>query len=150
MTLWVKCQRQKQTFMTSVKIAGMGEAGKSSSIRVDTRVKGSTYPVFFSKCFHNTILILFKTWKKAELSNYVSTMGILMPPACFMGMVVFVSLLSNIEEYHCLRRFGFVFVLMLLRKLENLLVKFSWWGTGLQNENMPLERIHWWMLFFSP
>lgn len=117
--------------MISVKIVGMGEVGKSSSIRVDIRVKGSIYLVFFSKCFYNIILIFFKIWKKVEFLNYVFIMGIFMLFVCFMGMVVFVSLFSNIEEYYCLRRFGFVFVLMLLRKLENLLVKFFWWGTGL-------------------
>lgn len=27
----------------------------------------------------------------------------------FKGIVIFASLLSNLEEYHCLRRFGFWF-----------------------------------------
>lgn len=48
--------------------------------------------------------------EKAELSNYVTTMVVLTLTEYFKGIVViFESQLSNLEEYHCLRRFGFCF-----------------------------------------
>lgn len=44
-----------------------------------------------------------------QSSQNVTTMEILVLPKYFKGRVVFASLLSKLEEYHCLRKSGFCF-----------------------------------------
>lgn len=44
------------------------------------------------------MLILFRNWKKAELSNSVMTTGVFILPESFKGIVIFASILSNLEE----------------------------------------------------
>lgn len=71
-------------------------------------------------------------------------MEVLILPKYFKGMVVFASLLSNLEVYHCLRRFGFCFCIHASSKIEEFAVKSSpSWEGGRGVQNMTLERIHW-------
>lgn len=141
-----KCQRQRQIFMTSLKIVGIGETGKSTRVTVDTQEQKEIYTQFSAvgTSIIWAILILSEKLKKIEFLNYVTTIAMLISSDYFQGAIVFASMISNLEEQHCWRRLRFCFfAFMLTQKEETSLLNFSkerGWRRS-QNRNMTSERI---------
>lgn len=58
-----------------------------------------------------------------QSSQNVTAVEILVLPKYFKGRVVFASLLSKLEEYHCLRKSGFCFCINASSKREEFTLK---------------------------